>query len=280
MGEIILFSENMTHNNDPDFIKFAHKMADVAGEIARQYFRTPFDVEQKSDDSPVTIADRMIEQRLREMIEAQRPQDGILGEEFGHKPTGNGLTWVLDPIDGTKSFTVGRPTFGTLIGLCEDTKPVLGLIDQPVLHERWLGVTGGSACERGCERGAASKAFFNGKPIHTRPCAELKQAVFGTGSPSQISRDDHARFDRLDRAARYTVYQGDCYFYGLLANGSLDLIIEDQLGLYDFIALVPIIEGAGGIITDWRGRPKTLDGDPSVIAAGDEGVYSTAKDLL
>lgn len=266
----------MTHNNDQELIKFAHDLADAAAPIAREYFRTPFTIERKADATPVTIADRRIEQRLREMIETKRPQDGILGEEFGYKPTQNGWTWVLDPIDGTKSFTIGRPTFGTMIGLCYDATPVLGIVDQAILNERWWGVTGGF----GAQGEAKSAAYFNGKAVRTRACETLNHAIFGTGSPSQISRDDPERFKRVNSLVQYTVYQGDCYFYGLLASGSLDLIIEDQLGIYDFIAIVPIVEGAGGVITDWHGRPKTLDGDPRVIAAGDKRVYAAAKDLL
>lgn len=246
---------------------FALELADAAGEVARKYFGTPINVESKSDDTPVTRADREIEQALRAIIETKRPDDGILGEEFGAKETKNGLTWVIDPIDGTKSFTIGSPTFGTLIGLCDGETPVLGLIDQPVLKQRWIGQTGKSTT-------------CNGNPVKCRPCPNLKQAIFGTGSPSQISKNDPDRFTRIERATRYPVFQGDCYFYGLMANGFMDVIVEDQLGIYDFIALVPVIEGAGGKITDWQGHPKTLHGDPTLLACGDPLLHERILGLL
>ncbi|HNQ92746.1 MAG TPA: inositol monophosphatase family protein [Alphaproteobacteria bacterium] len=248
-------------------LPFALELADAAGEIARKYFGTPLDIECKSDDTPVTRADKEIEKTLRTIIETERPDDGILGEEFGTKETKNGLTWVIDPIDGTKSFTIGRPTFGTLIGLCRDETPILGIIDQPILNQRWVGQQ-------------RQPTLYNGKPVTCCPCPELKQAIFGTGSPSQISDSDKNRFTRIEQATRYPVFQGDCYFYGLMANGFIDVIVEDQLGIYDFIALVPIIEGAGGKITDWQGHPKTLHGDPTLLACGDPALHSKMLDLL
>lgn len=244
-----------------DFKSFASHLADEAAAITRQYFGKPLDIIHKDDDSPVTIADRSIETRLREMVEQTRPDDGILGEEFGIKDGKSGYTWVFDPIDGTKSFTIGRPTFGNLIGLCYEEKPILGLINQPILNQRWVGSIG-------------QTTTMNGAAVSCRPCPTLKDAIFGTGSATQISHDDPPRFDRMAAATRYTVFQGDCYFYGLMANGMIDAIIEDHLGIYDFIALVPVIEGAGGVITDWTGKPKTLHGDPRVLATGDRNIHS------
>lgn len=243
------------------FLPLAHKLADKAGEIARLYFGTPLDIITKGDATPVTVADRSIEQTLREMIERARPDDGILGEEFGAKETRSGYTWVIDPIDGTKSFTVGRPTFGTLIGLCDSETPILGIIDQPILRERWIGIQG-------------QPTTHNDIPVSCRKCPSLKDSIFGTGSPSQIGLE---RFTQIESAVRYAVLQGDCYFYGLMANGFIDIIAECSLGVYDYIALVPIIEGAGGIITDWNGKPKTLHGDDTVLAAGDTRLH---RDML
>jgi len=252
---------------DFDFKSFANMLADEAGIISRRYFGQKLDIITKDDASPVTIADHMIELRLRELVERERPDDGILGEEFGIKETKSGYTWVFDPIDGTKSFTIGRPTFGNLIGLCYDEKPILGIINHPILNERWVGQTG-------------QPTTYNGANVSCRPCTSLKDAIFGTGSATQISHDDPARLSRIEKATRYSVFQGDCYFYGLLANGLMDVIVEDYLGVYDFIALVPVIEGAGGIVTDWKGRPKTINGDKTIIAAGAKNIHRDILGLL
>jgi inositol-phosphate phosphatase/L-galactose 1-phosphate phosphatase/histidinol-phosphatase len=250
-----------------DFTSFANILADEAGIISRQYFGQKLDIISKSDDSPVTIADRSIELRLREIVERERPDDGILGEEFDPVETKSGYTWVFDPIDGTKSFTIGRPTFGNLIGLCKDETPILGIINHPILNQRWVGQTG-------------QQTTYNGSPVSCRPCPTLKDAIFGTGSATQISHDDPARLSRIQAATRYSVFQGDCYFYGLMANGMMDAIVEDHLGIYDFVALVPVIEGAGGIITDWNGKPKTLHGDPKVIATGAKNIHAELLTII
>lgn len=247
-----------------ELIALASTLADAAGEIARSYYRAPLDIETKDDASPVTRADREIEQRLRELIAMARPDDGIIGEEFGAIPSRSGLTWVLDPIDGTKSFTIGRPTFGTLIGLCDGEAPILGVIDQPVLRERWVGAAG-------------HDTLWNGSPVRARMCPSLKQAIASTGSSSQIGV---SRCQRLESAARYMVYQGDCYFYGLLANGTLDLIVEDYLGVYDYIALAPVVSGAGGVITDWQGQPLTLSSGKQVAASGNRALHDALLALL
>lgn len=266
------------------FLQLAQRLADEAGGIARQYFGTPLDIVSKADESPVTIADRTIEQKLREIVERERPDDGILGEEFGPKETRSGYTWVFDPIDGTKSFTIARPTFGTLIGLCYKDKPILGIIDQPILGQRWVGMDGERTHFIQMAPPSPKSSPLKGedltREVVCRPCPSLKDAIFGTGSATQISHDDPARFDRIAAATRYTVFQGDCYFYGLMANGFIDLIVEDCLGIYDFVALVPIIEGAGGVITDWSGNPKTLHGDSTVIAAGSADIHSAARHML
>lgn len=257
----------MTSMSDHIPFPLISSLLDASGDIARRYFGTPVNIIDKPDETPVTIADRTIEQLLREQIEKERPEDGILGEEFGPKESKNGYTWVIDPIDGTKSFTIARPTFGTLIGLCYEEKPIFGVIDQPILNHRWVGQTG-------------RPTTFNGSPVSCRPCDTLKNAIFGTGSATQICKDDATRLSRISAATRYTVFQGDCYFYGLMANGFIDLIIEDCLGVYDYIALVPIIEGAGGIITDWKGNRKTLYGDPTLLAAGTSELHHKAIELI
>ena len=247
-----------------DLAAFANLLADEAGVIARRYFRSNLAVDTKDDETPVTKADREIEQRLRALVTEHRPEDGIVGEEFASRESKTGLTWVFDPIDGTKSFTIGRPTFGTLIGLCEGDAPILGVIDQPISNERWLGVKG-------------QPTRFNGSPVKARPCAVLKDAVIGTGSASQIGADECLR---LEDAARYMVYHGDCYFYGLIANGWMDAAVEAKLGVYDYIALAPVIEGAGGKITDWQGLPLTLNSADTCVAAGDPKLHQHLIELL
>lgn len=246
-----------------DILSIAHKLADAAGEIIHRHFRTPFEITAKADETPVTVADRAVEARLREMIEAAFPQDGILGEEYGEKPSRNGRIWVIDPIDGTKSFIIGRPTFGTLIALCEDGVPVMGMIDQPVLKERWVGARG-------------MQTTLNGKPVRTRPCASLKDAVAGCTSPKQIP----ALWERFYSDCRTMVWGGDCYAYGLLAIGGMDLIVEQYLAPYDFAALPPIVEGAGGWMGDWEGNPLTLASDGRTIALGHPALRDAVLDFV
>ena len=251
-----------------EFTALANRMADEAGEIIRKYYRQPFDVQSKEDESPVTIADREVETRLSEMIETARPKDGILGEEFGIKESQNGLTWVLDPIDGTKPFITGRPTFGTLIALCDEEKPVLGLIDQPIIKDRWLGAEG-------------QPTTHNDKPVKTRPCKTLKASVGSSTSPMMFARYGEFDFIRKWReSCNYIVWGGDCITYGLLANGNLDVIIEAEMKPYDYLAHVAIVEGAGGMMCDFEGQPLVLGSGDHVIALGDADLWPQVQKLL
>lgn len=249
-----------------NFLPLASRLADEAGKIIRRHFRKPFDVISKADESPVTIADRAVEERLCALIEKERPEDGILGEEFGSKKSQNGLTWVLDPIDGTKSFVIGRPTFGTLIALCEGDVPVLGVIDQPITKERWIGIKG-------------KKATLNGKPVKTRRCKTLKNACAGSTTPAMFAKTGPV-YERIEKETKMLAWGGDCYMYGLLASGHMDLCVEASLSPYDFAALVPVVEGAGGFMSDWDGKPLTLKSDGKVIALGDAGLKKQVLDLL
>ncbi len=248
-----------------EFTALANKLADEAGKIVRQYFRTDFDVIKKDDDSPVTIADRSIESSLREIIEAERPDDGILGEEFGTKEGKSGYTWVIDPIDGTKSFVIGRPTFGTLIALCENDVPVLGVIDQAILQERWIGIKG-------------QETTFNGEPVQTRSCESLDKARVCSTTPAMFNNTGPA-YEALGKGNEIA-WGGDCYMYGLIASGFMDIAIEADLSPYDFAALVPVIEGAGGHISDWDGNPVTLKSDGRIIALGDPALWEEIYKLL
>lgn len=237
-------------------IDLAQRLADAAGAAIRPYFRAEYGLETKDDASPVTLADKAAEAAMRRLIVAERPMDGIIGEEEEERAGSNGRTWVLDPIDGTRSFIVGRPIFGTLIALLEDGWPVLGIIDQPIIGERWLGVTG-------------RPTLFNGKPAESRRCRELSQALLATTSPALFTDDQLHAFEHVDSAVLSTVLGGDCYNYGLVASGHLDLVIEAGLKLHDFAALVPVVEGAGGRMCDWQGDPLHAGSNGEVIAAGD-----------
>jgi inositol-phosphate phosphatase / L-galactose 1-phosphate phosphatase / histidinol-phosphatase len=250
-----------------EFRDFAGRLADAAAAVVRKYYRAPLAVESKSDASPVTVADREAEQVLRAAIRAAYPDHGIDGEEFPGERLDAEFVWHLDPIDGTKSFVVGRPLFGTLIALNRAGRPILGVIDQCILGERWLGASG---------RGST----WNGQPIRVRSCAALEEAVLSLTSPQMFSAPERAAVARLERAVRFPVYGGDCYGYGLLAMGLVDLIVEADLDVHDFMALVPVIEGAGGIVTDWRGASLSRISDGRIIAAGDPRVHESALKLL
>jgi inositol-phosphate phosphatase/L-galactose 1-phosphate phosphatase/histidinol-phosphatase len=251
-----------------EYEALAHRLADCAGEVQRRYFRTPVSVETKADASPVTIADREAEASMRELIEAAYPDHGILGEEHGLLRPDAEFVWVLDPIDGTKSFITGRPLFGTLIALAHRGRPVLGLIDQSILRERWVGVDG-------------TPSVWNGRPIQVRPCSRIADAVLYNTSPVMFRPGVEAEgFARVQASVRLPMFGGDCYAYGLLAMGFADLIVETGLAPYDFMALAPVIEGAGGRITDWQGRSLDLAASGQVIASGDARVHAAARALV
>lgn len=249
-------------------LAFAHELADAAGTILRRYFRTRVAVEDKADQSPVTVADRETEATLRRLIEERFPDHGIEGEEFPPRHPGADLTWSLDPIDGTKAFITGRPSFGTLISLVRAGRPLLGVIDQCVLRERWVGTAG-------------EPATLNGRPIETQPCARLADAVLSTTSPLLFEDGwERAAYDRVEAAVKLPMFGGDCYAYGLLAAGFTDVIVEAGLDPHDFLAIVPVVEGAGGIMTDWQGRPLTATSEGRVVAAGDRRIHEEALALL
>lgn len=239
-------------------IELANRLAEVAGAAIRPLFRGQWSHEAKDDRTFVTEADRAAEAAMRRLIEAERPDDGIIGEEYGTRNEGAGRQWVLDPIDGTTSFIAGRPIFGTLIALLQDGWPVLGVIDQPILGERWVGRIG-------------EGTTLNGKPVRCAPCKDLADAVLGTTTPHQFSGTDVDAFMGVAKsvAERKIIYGGDCYNYALVASGHVDLVIEANLKLYDFAALVPVVEGAGGLMSDWQGNPLDAGSDGRVIALGD-----------
>jgi histidinol phosphatase-like enzyme (inositol monophosphatase family) len=243
----------------------AQRLADVAALEIRPHFRAAVQVARKADLSPVTIADRAAEAAMREILERDRPGDGIIGEEFGPRPSRTGRTWVLDPIDGTRGFVAGRPLYGTLIALLEGERPVLGIIDAAAAGDRWVGQLHGRA-----------QTTLNGKPVKVRACEKLGEAHAATTAAHLFSAEGHSSFQRIARSVGDMLFGGDCHNYGLLASGCLDLVMEEGLKIHDWAALVPVIQGAGGLITDWRGNPLGPKGEGRVLAAGDRRVHADA----
>lgn len=250
-----------------EFRALANRLADEAGAIIRPYFRAIEASESKADESPVTVADRAVEQRIRDILEQERPKDGIFGEEFGVKKSESGLTWVIDPIDGTKPFISGRATFGTLIALCEGDEAVLGVIDQPIVRDRWVGVKG-------------EPTMHNGQVCKVRVCSSLKDARCSSTSPAMFFHREPEFLKNWKRQVNFITWGGDCIAYGLLASGHLDLVIEADLKPYDFLAHIPIIEGAGGLMRDWQGNRLGLSSGKEVIAVGDPTLLEGALGIV
>ena len=259
---------------------FACELADAARKVILPYWRKPLAVEEKQEahraiaESPVTEADRNTEQVLRDLIESRYPEHGIYGEEFPAVRTDAEWVWVLDPIDGTKSFITGKPLFGTLIACLHRGTPVVGVIDQCVLDERWVGVVG-----RGTQ--------LNGRPCTTAGgLSSLKHALLYATTPEMFRAGFEAsRFGLLSAKVKRALYGADCYAYALLASGfGTHLVVEADLGLYDYCALVPVVQGAGGVITDWQGLPLTLQrleaSKGRVVAAADARLHEQAVQVL
>ena len=226
-------------------VAFAQRLADEARPLALQYFRQPLQVLVKADQSPVTMADQAIEHHLRALIQQHHPGHGLFGEEHGAQDTEREWVWVLDPIDGTKSFISGMPLFGTLIALLHHGRPVLGVVDHPALSERWVGVVG-------------QGATYQGQACQTRSQVNLSEAIVMTTSPDAYLPQDWQRFDRVSRRARLRRFGGDCYQYALLASGHIDVVMGSNLEPYDFMPMVALIESAGGCISNWQGEALTL----------------------
>ena len=254
-----------------DFSAFIGRLATASGETILPFFRTSLSVDNKSsrhDFDPVTEADRAAEAVMRRLIKANFPQHGIVGEEFGNEREDADYVWVLDPIDGTKSFIAGFPIWGTLIALLHKGTPVFGMMHQPFIGERFAGDNGS----------ANYRNAVGERRLSVRRCERLADAVCYTTSPLLMNESDRAAFDRTEREVRLSRYGGDCYSYCMLAAGHLDLVIETELKPYDIAALIPIINGAGGIVTNWDGGPAQNGG--RIIAAGDKRVHEAALKLL
>ena len=256
-----------------DLLELAHHLADQSRAVIRPQFRKPLAVDNKASAGafdPVTKADRAAERAIVRAIRSRAPDHGVVGEEFGAKQEGAAFQWVIDPIDGTRSFITGTPMWGTLIGLLHEGAPVLGLMDQPFTGERFWSA-----------QGAAHTHDASGKTrrIRTRACARVSDAIMMTTSPDLFARGAEADgFNRVKGEVRMTRYGGDCYAYCLLASGFVDLVVEAGLKSYDVVALIPIVERAGGRVTTWDGRPATSGG--RIVASGDPALHDKVLKLL
>lgn len=245
--------------------RFAETLADASRALLRSAGSPVADM--KADSSPVTATDRAVEVRLRDLITARFPDHGILGEEEAAVGADRKLCWVLDPIDGTLAYLAGFPVFGTLIALLEEGRPLLGVIDLPMTEERWVGRAG-------------QPTLMNGSPVKVRSCPDLDQALIATSNLDYWSAMDLPRLDSLRDSARWCVYGGSCTAYARLASGQIDLAVDVAFDIHDYLALVPVIEGAGGRITDWQGGALTRHSGDRILAAGDTRLHARALQLL
>ena len=253
-----------------DFSSFVDELARISGETILPFFRTSLEIENKKPGGfdPVTAADRAAEAKMRETIRNAFPGHGIQGEEYGAEKTSSEYVWVLDPIDGTKSFISGMTAWGTLIGLMRFGEPVFGMMHQPFMREHFSG--DGAAARY---RGPAGN-----RELRVRACAGLSDAILFTTSPRLMNDADRAQFSRVEEEAKLSRYGGDCYAYCMLAAGQIDLVIETELKAHDIVPLMPIIAGAGGIVTTWEGGPAQAGG--RIVAAGDKRVHRAALEML
>lgn len=257
-----------------DCLPVAHRLADAARPIALRYFRSAgLGVDDKSGADaaydPVTLADRAIEQAMRAILAKERPEDGILGEEYDAVPSRSGITWVLDPIDGTRAFLCGLPNWGVLIAANDGTKPVIGIMDQPFTGERFTGIALPST----------RRASLNGQPLSTSGQMALDHALLCCTDPTMFKGEpERAAFHRLTNHVRMTRYGTDCYGYALLAMGQVDLVVESSLKPMDIQALMPLIDAAGGLVTDWQGGDPQHGGQ--VIAAATPALHAAALSVL
>jgi len=250
-----------------DLLATALAVSEAARPVPLGYFRKPLEVIAKADASPVTIADRETERVMREVLAARVPEHGIFGEEHGRERLEHRFVWVLDPIDGTRSFITGMPLFNSLVALLDDGIPVIGVVDTPAIGERYHAVSG---------RGA----WFDGRPIRTSGCTSLADAAVYRAGHAPTDPDSARRYHRFAAAGRVDRYGYDAYVYALLAAGHIDLVVETDLEPYDYLALVPLVEAAGGVITDWAGAPLRLHSTGEVLAAATAELHAEALAVL
>ncbi len=249
------------------FLQLANIMADDARTIALQYFRNSAINWSKSDSTPVTEADLRIEQRIREIAAEHYPEHGFIGEENGTTNANSKLRWCVDPIDGTKSFLYGVPTFGTLIALTYDAVPIVGVIEHPAMRERWCAVQGGATASQG-------------KPCRSSRRKEVNEAVVYATSIDMFNAEERRQFDAVTEQAKRRQFGVDCYAYSLLSSGFIDIVMEADMKPYDLMALVPVIEGAGGVVSSWRGEPLTLGSASQILATANEQLHHQCLDII
>ena len=241
-------------------IKLANKCADASGKIIKKYFRKKIKINLKKDNTPFTKADIEAEKIIRELILKQEPNCGFVGEETGSINMNREYCWVVDPLDGTKSFITGKPTFGTLIGLLKNNKPVLGILNQPILNERWVGIAG-------------VETKYNNKKVRVRKCKMIEGAKMYATSPMMFQGRNKKIYKNVRAKIGECLFGADCYSHGLMSLGFVDVILEANLKPWDYIASASIISGAGGKITDWNDNDLNLQSDGRILATGDSNIH-------
>ncbi|MBD42249.1 MAG: histidinol phosphate phosphatase [Pelagibacteraceae bacterium] len=250
-----------------EFVIFIDQLADHSEKITMEYFRKNIEIDAKSDDTPVTIADRNCEMKIRDLITNKYPDHNILGEEFENKNLNSEFTWVIDPIDGTRSYIAGHKDFGTLIALLHNNIPILGIINCPAHNERWLGKIN-------------EESSMNGEVIRTSKNDKLEDCYAFTSG--LYFEDDNFKkvYDRLIKKTKYHRFGGDCYMYGMLASGLIEIVVEDTLKVHDYMALIPVIEGAGGCVSDRFGKKINLESDGSIVASSSKIIHKEVIQIL
>ena len=255
-------------SNIEELVSFSNHLADESEKVIKKYFRKSLLVDSKDDESPVTIADQETELKIRELIENKYPEHGILGEEFDKKNIDSEYLWVIDPIDGTRSFIAGHKDFGTLIALLHNKKPIIGIINCPLHQERWVGVEG-------------EKTKMNKQEVKTSSNQILNKSYLSTTGLYMFENDNFKKgFEKIIKKTKYHRFGGDCYNYGMLSSGYIDIVIENTLKAHDYMALIPVIEGAGGKITDKYGKVIDLNSDGSVVVSANNKLHTQLIDII
>ena len=254
-------------SNIDEFINFAKYLSDESEKIIKQYFRTSLIIDSKEDETPVTIADRNVELKIRELISKTYPDHGILGEEFDSTNINSEYLCVIDPIDGTRSFIAGHKDFGTLIALLYKSVPIIGIINCPMHNERWVGIIN-------------QPTTMNDNIVTTSKKLTINESYFCTSGLYLEDKLFRKSCDKIINQAKYHRLGGDCYMYGMIASGLIEIVLEDTLKTHDYMALIPVIEGAGGIVTDKYGQPITINSDGSILATANKALHNQIIDII